>query len=92
MPGAAETMSFVVKTLLRPDGERVARQAVEALAVLAAAAALNWSIRGTPNCSRCAVSVPGAAACTARRISRRSNAAACSSARCPDVRSREADA
>src|SRR3954465_3061333 len=41
LPGAAETMSFVVKTLLHPDGERVARRAVEALAVLAAAAALN---------------------------------------------------
>src|SRR4051812_43713785 len=41
LPGAAETMSFVVKTLLHPDGESVARRAVEALAVLAAAAALN---------------------------------------------------
>jgi putative acyl-CoA dehydrogenase len=39
--GAAETASFVRKTLLRPDSERVARQAVEALAMLAAAAALN---------------------------------------------------
>jgi putative acyl-CoA dehydrogenase len=41
LPGAAETASFVIRTLLRPDGERVARQAVEALATLAAAAALN---------------------------------------------------
>jgi putative acyl-CoA dehydrogenase len=41
LAGAAETASFVVKTLLRPDGERVARQAVEALAMLAAASALN---------------------------------------------------
>jgi putative acyl-CoA dehydrogenase len=41
LTGAAETASFVVKMLLRPDGERVARQAVEALAMLAAAAALN---------------------------------------------------
>jgi putative acyl-CoA dehydrogenase len=41
MPGAAETASFVLKTLLRPDGERAARQAVEALAMLAAAAALS---------------------------------------------------
>jgi putative acyl-CoA dehydrogenase len=39
--GAAETASFVLKTLLRPDSERVARQAVEALALLTAAAALN---------------------------------------------------
>jgi putative acyl-CoA dehydrogenase len=41
LSGAAETASFLVKTLLRPDGEQVARQAVEALAMLAAAAALN---------------------------------------------------
>jgi putative acyl-CoA dehydrogenase len=41
LTGAAETASFVIKTLLRPDGERVARQAVEALAMLAAVAALN---------------------------------------------------
>ncbi len=41
LPGASETASFVVKTLLRPDSERVARQAVETLAMLAAAAALN---------------------------------------------------
>jgi putative acyl-CoA dehydrogenase len=41
LSGAAETASFVVKTLLRPDSERVARQAVEALATLAAASALN---------------------------------------------------
>jgi putative acyl-CoA dehydrogenase len=41
LKGAAETAAFVIKTLLRPDGERVARQAVEALAMLAATAALN---------------------------------------------------
>jgi putative acyl-CoA dehydrogenase len=41
LKGAAETASFVIKTLLRPDGERVARLAVEALALLAATAALN---------------------------------------------------
>jgi putative acyl-CoA dehydrogenase len=41
LSGAAETASFVVKSLQRPDSERVARQAVEALAMLAAAAALN---------------------------------------------------
>jgi putative acyl-CoA dehydrogenase len=41
LPGAAETASFVFKTLLRADNEHVARQAVEALAMLAAAAALN---------------------------------------------------
>jgi putative acyl-CoA dehydrogenase len=41
LPGAAEAASFVFKTLLRADNEQVARQAVEALAMLAAAAALN---------------------------------------------------
>ena len=41
LPGAAEAGSFVARTLLRSDGERVARQAVEVLAMLAAAAALN---------------------------------------------------
>jgi len=41
MPGAAEAASFVIGTLLRPDSERAARQAVESLAMLAAAAALN---------------------------------------------------
>jgi putative acyl-CoA dehydrogenase len=41
LPGAAETASFVFKTLLRADNELVARQAVEALALLAATAALN---------------------------------------------------
>jgi putative acyl-CoA dehydrogenase len=41
MPGAGESAAFVIGCLLRPDSERVARQAVETLAVLAAAAALN---------------------------------------------------
>lgn len=41
MPGAGEAAAFVIGCLLRPDSERVARQAVETLAVLAAAAALN---------------------------------------------------
>jgi putative acyl-CoA dehydrogenase len=41
MPGAGEAASFVIGSLLRPDSERVARQAVETLAILAAAAALN---------------------------------------------------
>jgi putative acyl-CoA dehydrogenase len=41
LPGAAEAASFAIKAMLRPDNERVARQAVEALALLAAAAALN---------------------------------------------------
>ncbi|MDB5619083.1 acyl-CoA dehydrogenase family protein [Tardiphaga sp.] len=41
LPGAGEAASFVIGSLLRSDSERVARQAVETLAILAAAAALN---------------------------------------------------
>jgi putative acyl-CoA dehydrogenase len=41
LPGAGEAAAFVIGCLLRPDSERVARQAVETLALLAAAAALN---------------------------------------------------
>jgi len=41
LPGAEETFAFIGKTFRRADGERVARLAVEKLALLAAAAALN---------------------------------------------------
>jgi putative acyl-CoA dehydrogenase len=41
LPGAADAAAFIIRTLLRPDSERVARQAVETLAMLAATAALN---------------------------------------------------
>jgi putative acyl-CoA dehydrogenase len=41
LPGATEAVAFIGKTFRRPDGERVARLAVEKLALLAAAAALN---------------------------------------------------
>jgi len=41
LPGAGEATSFIGKTFRRADGERVARLAVEKLALLAAAAALN---------------------------------------------------
>jgi putative acyl-CoA dehydrogenase len=41
LPGAAEAAAFVGSTFRRADGERVARLAVEKLAMLAAAAALN---------------------------------------------------
>ncbi len=41
LPGASDVASFVIRCLLRPDSERAARQAVEALAMLAATAALN---------------------------------------------------
>jgi len=40
LPGAQEAVSFIIKTLRQPDAERVARLAVELLALLAAAAAL----------------------------------------------------
>jgi putative acyl-CoA dehydrogenase len=41
LPGAGEAAAFITKAFRRPDGERVARLAVEKLSLLAAAAALN---------------------------------------------------
>jgi putative acyl-CoA dehydrogenase len=41
LPGAADAAAFVGNTFRRPDGERVARLAVERLALLAASAALS---------------------------------------------------
>jgi putative acyl-CoA dehydrogenase len=41
LPGAAEAVAFIGKAFRRADGERVARIAVEKLALLAACAALN---------------------------------------------------
>jgi putative acyl-CoA dehydrogenase len=41
LPGAAESVAFIASTLRQPDAERVARMAVEQLALLAAAAALH---------------------------------------------------
>src|SRR3954447_26962205 len=41
LPGAGEAVAFIAKAFRRPDGERVARLAVEKLALLAAVAALN---------------------------------------------------
>ncbi|WP_439399498.1 acyl-CoA dehydrogenase family protein [Bradyrhizobium sp. PMVTL-01] len=41
LPGAGEAAAFIGKTFRRADGERVARLALEKLALLAAAAALN---------------------------------------------------
>ncbi|MFL6790999.1 MAG: acyl-CoA dehydrogenase family protein [Bradyrhizobium sp.] len=41
LPGAGEEVDFIGKVFRRPDSERVARLAVEKLALLAAAAALN---------------------------------------------------
>jgi putative acyl-CoA dehydrogenase len=41
LPGAGEAVGFIGKAFRRPDSERVARLAVEKLALLAAAAALN---------------------------------------------------
>jgi putative acyl-CoA dehydrogenase len=41
LPGAGEAVAFIGRAFRRPDGERVARLAVEKLALLSAAAALN---------------------------------------------------
>src|ERR1700676_4568415 len=41
LPGAVEAVAFTARAFRRPDSERVARLAVEKLALLAAAAALN---------------------------------------------------
>jgi len=41
LPGATEAVAFIGKAFRRPDSERVARLAVEKLALLAAVAALN---------------------------------------------------
>jgi putative acyl-CoA dehydrogenase len=41
LPGAADAVAFIAKSFRRPDSERVARLAVEKLALLAALAALN---------------------------------------------------
>jgi putative acyl-CoA dehydrogenase len=41
LPGAGEAVAVIAKAFRRPDSERVARLAVEKLALLAAAAALN---------------------------------------------------
>jgi len=41
LPGANEAANFIANAFRRPDGERIARLAVEKLAVLAATAALN---------------------------------------------------
>jgi len=41
LPGASEAAGMIAKAFRRPDSERVARLAVEKLALLAAAAALN---------------------------------------------------
>jgi putative acyl-CoA dehydrogenase len=41
LPGAADAANFIGTTFRRPDSERIARQGVEKLALLAASAALN---------------------------------------------------
>jgi putative acyl-CoA dehydrogenase len=41
LPGTADAVTFIGKAFGRPDSERIARLAVEKLALLAAAAALN---------------------------------------------------
>ena len=69
LTGGGDAVAFIGKALRRPDGERVARLAVEKLALLAAAAALNQVRRARPNCSR-PPDLPGIMpACTALWIS-----------------------
>ena len=63
-----EAVAFIGKAFRRPDGERVARLAVEKLALLAAAAALNGSRRIMPNCSPRRGSPSPTPACMARSI------------------------
>ncbi|NPU68941.1 DNA alkylation response protein [Bradyrhizobium sp. 83012] len=46
LPGAAEALAFIETCFRRPDSERIARLAVEKLALLAAAAALNLVMPG----------------------------------------------
>ena len=68
--GAGEAIAFIGKTFRRPDSERVARLAVERLALLAAAAALNQVRQSTRNCLRRPVLRLVMPACLARSNSR----------------------
>jgi hypothetical protein len=47
LPGADEAVAFIETTLQRAEGERVARLAVEKLALLAATSALNQGLAAT---------------------------------------------
>ena len=62
LPGAKEAAGFIAKTLAAADGEAQARAAVERLAMLAAAAALDRKRAGSRGSIRA-----HAAGCAARR-------------------------
>jgi len=84
LPGAAEAVAFIAKAFRRPDSERVARLAVEKLALLTAAASLNKVSPNMPNCSRQRGLPKITPACMARSISPRTISGACWSGRCRD--------
>ena len=69
LPGAGDAVAFIGKAFRRPDSERVARLAVEKLALLAAVAALNKVSPRRRNCSRRPGSPGVTPACTAPSIS-----------------------
>ena len=70
LPGAGEAVAFIGKAFRRPDGERVARLAVEKLALLAAAAALNQGVAASCGIVREGRGLPAITpACTAPSIS-----------------------
>ena len=85
LPGAAEAVAFIGKAFRRPDSERVARLAVEKLALLAAAAALN---QVSPHHAEL-FAAPGwpeiTPACTAPSILATTTSGTCWSGRCRDV-------
>ena len=58
LPGAAEAVAFIGKAFRRPDSERVARLAVEKLALLAAAAALNAGVAASRRIVRADTACP----------------------------------
>ena len=82
----AKRSAFIGKAFRRPDSERVARLAVEKLALLAAAPRSTRCRRGMPNCSP-RRALPGITpACTARSISPAPMSPVCWSGRCRDAR------
>ena len=85
LPGAGEAVGFIGKAFRRPDSERVARLAVEKLALLAAArGAQRGDRRGMRNCSP-PRALPGITpACTARSILPAPTSLVCWNGRCPE--------
>jgi hypothetical protein len=83
LPGAAETAAFIGSTFRRADSERVARSAVEKLAMLAAAAALNGVSPRSAELFAATRWPRITLACTAPSISPARTYAACWSGHCP---------